>query len=47
MTETLSTAHSLMIKVSSRLTLSDDRVNYECVLERANPLALLPLRERV
>ena len=47
MTETLSTAHRLVIKVSSRLTLSDDRMNYESVLEQANPLALLPLRERV
>ena len=45
MTETLSNVHHFIIKIDSRLTLSDDRVNG--VLEQANRPALPPLRERV
>ena len=44
MTETLSTTHRLVIKVSSRLTLTDDRVNYEWIdrLGRQIRLPYLP-----
>ena len=40
MTETLSTAHRLVIKVGSRLTLSDDRVNYEWIDRLGRQIAL-------